>query len=146
MNRIAPVSDKVPEKEAREAWWLRDGEAVIRRAATPDERYPDPDALQVGQLTISPNWHEARVNRRRLRLTTAQFDVLLQLARRPGWVFSRAQLIEALRGRRVVTDHAINVYIFRIRKQLGSDGGVIETVRQVGYRLRSDAVNADNEQ
>lgn len=115
------------------------------RAAVPGGRYPDPDALQVGRLTIFPNWHEARVNRRRLRLTTAQFDVLLQLARRPGWVFSRAQLIEALRGRRVVTDHAINVYVFRIRQQLGSGGAVIETVRQVGYRLRSDAGNADNE-
>ncbi|MEW6500314.1 MAG: winged helix-turn-helix domain-containing protein, partial [Thermodesulfobacteriota bacterium] len=59
------------------------------------------------------------------------------LARRPGWVFSRQQIIDAVRGYDyVITPRAVDVQVFGLRKKLGPAGQHIETVRGVGYRLK----------
>jgi two-component system phosphate regulon response regulator PhoB len=62
---------------------------------------------------------------------------LHQLARRPGWVFTRQQLIDVARGEDYpVTDRSVDVHIVGLRKKLGNLGKMIETVRGVGYRFR----------
>jgi two-component system phosphate regulon response regulator PhoB len=59
------------------------------------------------------------------------------LARRPGWVFSREQIISAVKGQDYpVTDRSVDVQIVGLRKKLGDAGNLIETVRGVGYRFR----------
>ena len=57
--------------------------------------------------------------------------------RNPGWVFSRSQIIDAVKGRDYpVTDRAVDVQILSLRKRLDDFGEYIETVRGVGYRMK----------
>jgi two-component system phosphate regulon response regulator PhoB len=70
-------------------------------------------------------------------LTYTEFQVLAFLARRPGWVFTRTQIVDAVRGDDYpVTDRSVDVQIVGLRKKMGSAGHYIETVRGVGYRFR----------
>lgn len=63
--------------------------------------------------------------------------MLHYLAKRPGWVFTRYQIVEAVRGDDYpVTDRSVDVQIVGLRKKLGPFGEYIETVRGVGYRFR----------
>ena len=69
-------------------------------------------------------------------LTYTEFQVLNFLARRPGWVFTRSQIVDAVRGDNYpVTDRSVDVQIVGLRKKLGDWGKYIETVRGVGYRF-----------
>jgi len=59
------------------------------------------------------------------------------LVRRPGWVFTRQQIIDAVRGHDyAVTQRMIDVQVFSLRKKLGKAGENIETVRGIGYRFK----------
>ena len=72
-----------------------------------------------------------------LELTFTEFNVLHFLARRPGWVFTRSQIIEAARGDDYpVTERSVDVQVVSLRKKLGPFSKFVETVRGVGYRLR----------
>ena len=69
-------------------------------------------------------------------LTYTEFQVLSYLAARPGWVFTRTQIVDAVRGDSYpVTDRSVDVQIVGLRKKLGAYGKYIETVRGVGYRF-----------
>ena len=72
-----------------------------------------------------------------IELTNMEFRLLQVLAARPGWVFSRDQIMEVIRGTSdPVTDRAIDVMIVGLRKKLGEAGAYIETVRGVGYKVK----------
>lgn len=109
--------------------------AVLRRAATPD---PDAQAvLQIAGLSINPDRHEASFEGKQLTLTAGEFRLLHFLARRPGRVFSRQQIVDGVKGEDYpVTDRAVDVQIVGLRKKLGLAAELIETVRGVGYRFR----------
>ena len=75
-----------------------------------------------------------------VELTYTEFQVLYYLAQRPGWVFTRYQIIDAIRGDDYpVTDRSVDVQIVGLRKKLGAYGKYIETVRGVGYRFRENS-------
>ena len=60
--------------------------------------------------------------------------------RNPGWVFSRNQIIDAVKGKDYpVTERSVDVQILGLRKKLGPAGNRIETVRGVGYRFQDTA-------
>jgi two-component system alkaline phosphatase synthesis response regulator PhoP len=70
-------------------------------------------------------------------LTFTEFKVLHLLARRPGWVFTRSMIVDAVHGDDYpVTDRSVDVQIVGLRKKLGDCGKYIETVRGVGYRMK----------
>ena len=72
-----------------------------------------------------------------VELTFSEFQLLCLLASRPGWVFTRTQIVDAIHGEGyAVTDRAVDVQIVGLRKKLGACGGYIETVRGIGYRFR----------
>ena len=72
-----------------------------------------------------------------VKLTYTEFALLKFLAQRPGWVFSRAQIVDAVKGSDyAVTDRAVDVQVVGLRKKLGPLGDWIETVRGAGYRFR----------
>ena len=72
-------------------------------------------------------------------LTYTEFQVLHYLARRPGWVFTRSQIVDAVRGDDYpVTDRSVDVQIVGLRKKLDPFGSYIETLRGVGYRFREN--------
>ncbi len=112
--------------------------AVLRRSQGGE---PSGDqALAFGGLEIHTGRHEVRVDGQLVHLTVTEFNILKFLARRPGWVFTRGQIVEAVRGEDyAVTDRAVDFQIVGLRKKLGSAADRIETVRGVGYRFREAA-------
>jgi two-component system phosphate regulon response regulator PhoB len=111
--------------------------AVLRRVANGKEVKPEDSVISFRDLTIHPGRHEVLVNNKPVKLTFTEFSILMFLARRPGWVLTRAQLIDAVRGKDyAVTDRSIDVQIVGLRRSLGTAGKYIETVRGVGYRLK----------
>ncbi len=109
--------------------------AVLRRAG--QEPADNAGAVEIDGLAIHPGRHEVLVEGRPVRLTPTEFRVLHVLAGRPGWVFTRYQIADAVHeGDSLVTDRSIDVQIVGLRKKLGAMGSRIETVRGVGYRFR----------
>jgi len=109
--------------------------AVLRRKTTqpPDET----SIIQRHGLVIHPGRRDVRINGEPVELTYTEFQVLYYLAKRPGWVFTRYQIVEAVRGDDYpVTDRSVDVQVVGLRKKLGPFGKYIETVRGVGYRFR----------
>ena len=77
-----------------------------------------------------------------IQLTTTEFSILSLLAAKPGWVFTRQQIIDFARGYDfLITPRAIDVQIFGLRKKLNEYGKMIETVRGIGYRYKSTQEN-----
>lgn len=98
----------------------------------------DGQLLQVHELSIDPRRHEVYVNNEPVKLTLTEFAIVRHLARTPGWVFTRSQILDALHGSDyAVTDRSVDVQILGLRRKLGVAGKYIETVRGVGYRLKN---------
>lgn len=109
--------------------------AVLRRKAI--EAPEDESILRIHDLVIHPGRHEVMVNDDQVQLTFTEFGILHFLAKRPGWVFTRSQIVDAVRGDDYpVTDRSVDVQIVGLRKKLGSAGKYIETVRGIGYRFK----------
>lgn len=109
--------------------------AVLRRADSP-EKLAD-TVIRTPDLTIDPGRRKVVVKGREVDLSYTEFQILLFLSRRPGWVFTRSQIVDAVRGDNYpVTDRSVDVQIVGLRKKLGPCGANIETVRGVGYRFR----------
>ena len=109
--------------------------AVLRRKASGPA--DDQEVVTVHDLTIHPGRREVLVKGKPAVLTFTEFGILSFLARRPGWVFTRSQIVDAVKGDEYfVTDRAVDVQIVGLRKKLGSSAKVIETVRGVGYRFK----------
>ena len=98
----------------------------------------DPTAtIKRDDLVIHPGRHEVIIKDKTIDLTFTEFKVLQVLAARPGWVFTRQQIVDAVRGEDyAVTDRSVDVQIVGLRRKLGNYGTCIETVRGVGYRFR----------
>lgn len=93
--------------------------------------------ISVHGITIDPNRYEVLVDDEVIPLTVTEFSILELLARRPGWVFNRQQIIDGVRGYDyVITPRAVDVQVFGLRKKLGEAGKYIETVRGIGYRMQ----------
>ncbi|MEZ5360342.1 MAG: response regulator transcription factor [Candidatus Zixiibacteriota bacterium] len=109
--------------------------AVLRRQA---EEPPDENtSFTAHDLTIHPGRHEVLYQNNRIDLTSTEFRLLQLLARRPGWVFTRYQIVDAIHGDDYpVTDRSVDVQVVGLRKKLGDAGAYIETVRGVGYRFK----------
>ena len=95
--------------------------------------------LKVKDVVIHPGRREVFVDSQLVELTNLEFLVLHFLAKKPGWVFSRYQIVEGVRGDNYpVTDRSVDVLIVGLRKKLGSAGKYIETVRGAGYRFKGE--------
>lgn len=110
---------------------------VLRRRRKED-RAP-PGVIAIRELAIDPMRRQVLVGGRPVELTATEFALLAHLATQPGWVFTRGQLISAVKGADYpVTERSIDVQIAGLRKKLGHAGKEIETVHGVGYRFRED--------
>ena len=109
--------------------------ALRRRAAAPAGGRPPSSRCK--ELVIDPGRHEVLLEGQPLDLTLTEFHLLHLLARRPGWVFTRGQIVKEVHGEDyAVTERSIDVHIVGLRKKLGSFGKNLETVRGIGYRLK----------
>lgn len=112
--------------------------AVLRRRTRPEKA--EEEVLEIYDLMIDRGRRSVTVDGRPVDLTYTEFQVLSFLARRPGWVFTRTQIVDAVRGGDYpVTDRSVDVQIVGLRKKLGDSGHYIETVRGVGYRFKETA-------
>jgi two-component system phosphate regulon response regulator PhoB len=110
--------------------------ALRRKTVKPDS---DNDIVQIHELEIHPGRRSVQAEGKPVDLTYTEFQVLHLLARRPGWVFTRGQIVDAVRGDDYpVTDRSVDVQIVGLRKKLSTFGKYIETVRGVGYRFREN--------
>jgi two-component system alkaline phosphatase synthesis response regulator PhoP len=110
--------------------------AVLRRGILV-ENTSQSDKVEVGDLIIDSSKFEVIIEGREVRLTATEFRLLHYLASNPGRVFSREQLLSRAMGDDVVVvDRNIDVHIRGIRKKMGIEPPLIETIRGVGYRLR----------
>ena len=107
------------------------------RGGAPDP--PDEPRLELGGLTIDPGGREVRLDGEAVSLTALEFDLLLTLASRPGFVFSRSRLLERVWDQDYFGgEHVVDVHVANLRKKLGDDPAgprFVETVRGVGYRF-----------
>jgi two-component system, OmpR family, alkaline phosphatase synthesis response regulator PhoP len=116
--------------------------AVLRRDQV--EEGDGEGAITVRDLVIHPGRHQVLVQERPVDLTASEFRILVFMARRPGWVFTRQQIVDAAQGddqyvnERFVTDRSVDVHIVSLRRKLGPCGSYIDTVRGVGYRLNDE--------
>lgn len=109
--------------------------AVLRRKGA--AAVPADGVIRAGLLRIHPERREVLVEGRDVPLTYTEFNILLFLSRRPGWVFTRSQIFNAVRGEHYhVTERSVDVHIRGLRKKLGSEAKRLETVRGVGYRFK----------
>ena len=93
--------------------------------------------VEIHGISIDSARHEVRVSGSPVVFSATEFSILRFLAENPGWVFSRQQIIDAVKGEDYpVTARSVDVQILGIRKKLGDKGQVVETVRGIGYRMR----------
>ena len=111
--------------------------AVLRRRATePDD---EKNVLARGPIEIDRDHHAITIAGKPVAMTLSEFKTLDLFMRRPGVVFSRYQIVDAVHGSDYpVTDRSVDVQIVGLRRKLGKYGELIETVRGVGYRLRTE--------
>ena len=114
-------------------------QSVLRRKGEAFRSNSDED-IKIRSLVISPLKHKVTQNGKEVELSATEFSILEFLARHKGQVFSRQQIINAVKGSSYpVTDRSIDVQILGIRKKIGdspeSSNPFIETLRGVGYRI-----------
>jgi two-component system phosphate regulon response regulator PhoB len=109
--------------------------AVLRRRATePDD---EKDVLVRGPIEIDRKHHAVKIDGEPVILTLSEFKMLDLFLKRPGMVFSRYQIVDAVHGEDYpVTDRSVDVQIVGLRRKMGVCSHLIETVRGVGYRMR----------
>ncbi len=107
--------------------------AVLRRV----EKIEETALLRVGDfLEIDSQRYTVAVYGEKIELTITEFKILQLLASKPGWVFSRDNILEWLWGsKKYVIDRTIDVHIRHLRQKLGTYGRIIKNVRGVGYKL-----------
>ncbi len=111
--------------------------AVLRRSSGEEPVISDDSTIRRGDLKIHPGRQEASIEGKILDLTFTEFNVLHLLAKRPGWVFTRYQIVDAIRGDDYsVSDRSVDVQVVGLRKKLAQYSNLIETVRGVGYRFK----------
>jgi len=109
--------------------------AVLRRRAKAP--LDDAQIITIHELEIHPGRRTVLAGGKPVDLTYTEFQLLALLTRRPGWVFTRAQIVDSVRGSDYpVTDRSVDVQVVGLRKKLGAFGHYIETVRGVGYRFK----------
>ena len=111
--------------------------SVHRRSGKSGGEVRSDEVLRLGEMEIRPGMVQVKVDGEAVELTFSEFTLLLLLARRPGWVFTRSQIVDGIRGDNyAVTDRSVDVIVAGLRKKLGGASHYIETVRGIGYRFK----------
>ena len=125
-----PFSPKVLLARIKAVLRRKAGESSLQKANDTE------NVIRLGDLIIDPGRYEVRIAEEKLNLTPTEFGILHLLVKKAGWVFSRQQIIDEVRGYDyMITPRAIDVQVFSLRKKMGEAGSKIETVRGIGYRF-----------
>jgi two-component system phosphate regulon response regulator PhoB len=112
--------------------------AVLRKKYGTTKKEKDTEKMiRIHEIVIDTRKHVVQIKDKDIDLTFSEFRLLQLLAERPGWVFTRYQIVDALRGGDYpVTERSVDVQVVGLRKKLGDAGKYIQTVRGVGYRIK----------
>ena len=112
-------------------------QSVLRRVKNEDI---ENENVSISGIVISSRKREVVINGKQIEgLTFTEFQILHLLASHPGWVFTRYQIIDKIRGDNYpVTDRSVDFQIVGLRKKMGKKGKLINTIRGVGYRFQPD--------
>jgi DNA-binding response OmpR family regulator len=95
------------------------------------------ETIKIDELVIDIAGYEVRLGGRRIELTHQEFELLRFLAQHRGRVFTREALLERAWGYRYAGGtRTVDIHVRRVRAKLGETGALIETVRNVGYKMR----------
>ena len=101
--------------------------------------------INAGPIRVDRIGHEAAVEGKPLDLTAKEFEILLQLLRHPGMVYTRGQLLQQVWGYDFFGDvRVVDVHVAKLRKKIEADPAnpkYIKTVRGIGYKLVTDERN-----
>ena len=112
---------------------------ILRRSLVVAEENLESSGFVRGDLELNLLTRTITIKGEKVKTTFNEFEIVKLLAKNPGWVKSRNQIIKAVHGEGYpVTDRAIDVQIVGLRKKLKALGSHIETVRGVGYRFKED--------
>jgi DNA-binding response OmpR family regulator len=104
-----------------------------------NDRSPGQQTIQWNSIVINPIEFRAESDGQDLGLTRTEFDLLYLFVKNPKRVFSRTYLLEAVWGENYIEgDRSVDNAILRLRKKLGENGEMIETVWGMGYKFRGD--------
>ncbi len=115
--------------------------AALRRSESSGvgQEAGDSSRISIHDIVIDTARHETFAGGSPVDLSATEFSILRFLAKNPGWVFSRNQIIDSVKGEDYpVTARSVDVQILGIRKKLGEYGNVIETVRGIGYKMKGE--------
>jgi two-component system phosphate regulon response regulator PhoB len=126
---VKPYSPRVLIARVRAALRRKEGSSLPEAERT---------LLREGRLSLDILKHEALLDGVPLDLSVSEFSLLNTFLSQPGRVFSRNQIIDEIHGTDYpVTDRSVDVQVMSLRKKLGDAGDLIETIRGVGYRLKT---------
>jgi two-component system phosphate regulon response regulator PhoB len=107
--------------------------AILRRGAEQQAS----SIVEKGDIIIDSARHKVSVCGEKVTLTTTEFKLLEYMARKPGVVMSRYQILDAVSGDdAVVCDRTVDAHVKSLRRKLGTAKDYIETVRGAGYRFK----------
>lgn len=116
--------------------------AVLKRGHKENLPIKNPDTIKYRGIEVCLGRHEVYLNGNKVELRKIEFKLLHALISRPGWVFTRNQLVDVIHGTNYsVTDRSIDFQMVGLRKKLGKAGQYIETVRGIGYRFNDNISN-----
>ena len=109
-------------------------ESVLRRGKKENNEI---ETVSISGINISPRTREVHIDGNSIEnLTFTEFQILHLLVSHPGWVYTRYQIIDKIRGDNYpVTDRSVDFQIVGLRKKMGKRGKLINTIRGVGYRF-----------
>jgi len=111
----------------------------LRRRGAAETEGPGSGLIRHGPLAIEPESAQVLLDGRQLSLTATEYRLLIALARHPGRVFSRRQLLASAWGQPGHGPHrTVDTHVRRLRAKLGPHQTLVETVRGLGYRLRRE--------
>jgi two-component system phosphate regulon response regulator PhoB len=120
--------------------------AILRRGALYNTPAANEEShlLLCGEIRLDKKRHQAWVSNQEIALTSIEFNLLLVLLGRQGYIQSRENLLaEAWGGHATVHERTVDVNIKRLREKLGEAGHRLETIRGIGYRLRCNGATGN---
>jgi DNA-binding response OmpR family regulator len=121
--------------------------ARLRQRDWESAAFGSDEVIKLEDLVIDVAGYEARLRGRKLQVTHQEFELLRFFAQNRGKVFTREQLLQKVWGYQYYGgSRTVDIHVRRLRAKLGAHaGGLIETVRNVGYKMRSGAMGADED-